>query len=168
MTDPHNNYYLKSDKMIDVEERLKHISPSQRVLLLPHCLRPSQSCPGKYTKQGLECPESCTEVCATGRLRRAALNLGYKGVCIAPGGQLALRYIKEKSPQGIVAVACQKELEEGIQGVQELTGNKELSPIIMVIPLEIDGCIDTEVDIERALDVIASGCPPDLTKANGT
>lgn len=136
------------------EERLSLIHPSQRVLLLPHCLRPSQTCPGKYSKRGLECPEDCAEDCTIGRLRRTALSLGYKGVCIAPGGRLAMNYVKEKSPKGIVAVACQKELEEGIHGVRELSGSDKLMPLMVIIPLVKDGCVDTEVDEEQALKMI--------------
>ena len=140
------------------EERFSLIHPSQRILLLPHCLRPSQTCPGKYTKQGLECPEDCAEDCTIGRLRRTALRLGYKGVCIAPGGRLAVKYVKENSPKAIVAVACQKELEEGIHGVRELSGGDELAPPIVIIPLAKDGCVDTEVDEEQALKIVTLGC----------
>ena len=144
--------------MISAEERLSQIDPSQRVLLLSHCLRPSQTCPGKFSKQGLQCTEDCTESCAIGRLRRAALNIGYKGVCTAPGGRLALRYVLENSPLGIVAVACLKEVEEGICSVKELIGNQELAPPIVTASLTTDGCVDTEVDEEQALEIIALGC----------
>ena len=140
------------------EEWFSQIHPPQRILLLPHCLRPSQTCPGKYTKQGLECPEDCAEDCTIGRLRRTALRLGYKGVCIAPGGRLAVSYVKENSPKGIVAVACQKELEEGIHGVSELFGSDELTLPIVIVPLTKDGCVDTEVDEEQALKIVTLGC----------
>ena len=146
--------------MTDVEERLSRVSPSQRILLLSHCLRPSQTCPGKYSKQGLECPDDCAEPCAVGRLRRAALGLGYKGVCIAPGGRLAFKYVKETSPQGIVAIACYKELEEGAKAVRELAGSDELMPPILEVPLTRDGCVDTEVDEEQAIKMITLGCSP--------
>jgi len=85
-------------------------------------------------------------------------------VCIAPGGRLAERYVKEKSPKGIVAVACQKELEEGIHGVRELSGGDELTPPIVIIPLVKDGCVDTEVDEEQALKVITVGCSLESVK----
>ena len=150
--------------MANAEEWLSLIHPSQRILLLPHCLRPSQTCPGKYSKQGLECPEDCAEDCTIGRLRRAALSLGYKGVCIAPGGRLAMNYVKENSPKGIVAVACQKELEEGIHGVRELIENDKLAPPIVIIPLVKDGCVDTEVDEEQALRMITLGCSLESVK----
>jgi len=140
-----------------VEQRLSQIPPSQRILLLPHCLRPSRTCVGKYNKQGLQCPEDCTEDCAIGRLRSVALNLGYKGVCIAPGGRLAVNYVKETHPEAIVAVACQKELEEGIHGVQQLSGS-EPTPVIAIVPLARDGCVDTEVNEEKAMEWIAMGC----------
>ena len=145
-------------------EWLSLIHPSQRILLLPHCLRPSQTCPGKYSKRGLECPEDCAEDCTIGRLRRVALSLGYKGVCIAPGGRLAMNYVKENSPKAIVAVACQKELEEGIHGVRELSENDKLAPPIVIIPLVKDGCVDTEVDEEQALKMITLGCSLESVK----
>ena len=146
------------------EEWLSLIHPSQRILLLSHCLRPSQTCPGKYGKHGLECPEDCAEDCTIGRLRRAALSLGYKGVCIAPGGRLAMNYVKESRPKAIVAVACQKELEEGTRAVRELSGSDELMPPIVIIPLVKDGCVDTEVDEEQALKMITLGCSLESVK----
>jgi hypothetical protein len=70
---------------------------------------------------------------------------------------LAVNYVKETHPEAIVAVACQKELEEGIHGVQQLSDG-EPTPVIAIIPLTRDGCVDTEVDEERALELIALGC----------
>lgn len=139
------------------EERLLRIPASQRILLLPHCLRRSQTCQGKYGKRGLECCE-CTPDCSVNRLRQAAINLGYKGVCIAPGGRLAVNYVKEMCPEAVVAVACQKELEEGVHDVQGLDKDNEPEPVMVIIPLARDGCVDTEVDEERALELITLGC----------
>ena len=65
-----------------------------------------------------------------------------------------MNYIKEKSPKGIVAVACQKELEEGIHGVRELSSSDKFMLPIVIIPLVKDGCVDTEVDEEQALKMI--------------
>lgn len=146
------------------EERLTLIHPSQRILLLPHCLRRSDTCQGKYGKWGLECRE-CNTDCPINHLRKAAINLGYKGVCISPGGRLAINYVKENRPKAIVAVACQQELEEGIHDVRELTRTDESGPPIFVIPLVRDGCVGTEVDMEQALEMIALGCSPELVKA---
>ncbi len=145
------------------EEWLTLIHPSKRILLLPHCLRRSNTCQGKYGKWGLECCE-CNPDCPVNHLRKTAINLGYKGVCIAPGGRLAINYVKKYRPEAIVAVACQKELEEGIHGVQELTRTGEFGPPIVIIPLVKDGCVDTEVDKEQALEMIALGCSLELVK----
>ena len=75
--------------MTSDEQFLSQIVPSERVLLLPHCLRRSDGCQGKYTRQGLECVE-CNADCPVNRLRKAAIRFGYKGVCVAPGGRLAV------------------------------------------------------------------------------
>jgi hypothetical protein len=75
-----------------------------------------------------------------------------------------VKYVKEKSPKAIVAVACQKELEEGIHGVRELSENDKLVPLMVIIPLVKDGCVDTEVDEEQALKMITLGCSPESVK----
>ena len=144
--------------MTTVEEELAQIEPGGRVLLLAQCLRPSQSCPGKFDKKGLQCPPGCHEKCAIGRFRDTANELGYKGVCIAAGGAMAVRFIKEHSPLGIVAVACDKELAEGINAVKELAGDEEKRPPIIAVPLSKDGCVDTEVDKGEVLRAINLGC----------
>jgi len=131
----------------------------RRVLLLPHCLRPSQDCPGKMTKKGLDCT-GCTLVdCAIYQLRAIAAEAGYSGVCVAPGGRLAVRFLSEHQPSGVVAVACDKELEEGLEAIAEMEwANGE--PAVATVPLSQDGCVDTEVDIAVARGVIISsnGC----------
>ncbi len=95
-----------------------------------------------------------------GRLRIAAQELGYKGVCMAPGSSMALKFIKSNKPEGIVAVACIKELEEGACAVKEIVENKKGNastgngPVIVTVPLLRDGCVDTEVDEEEAERII--------------
>ena len=148
---------------INDEERLSRIPASERILLLSHCLRHTDTCQNKYGKWGLECRD-CNAECSINRLRQAALNLGYKGICIAPGGRMALKYVKETNPRGIVAVACQMELEEGTQGVTHLYPDEAGMPTIVVVPLSKDGCVDTEVDEERALEIIALGCSRELAQ----
>jgi hypothetical protein len=140
------------------KEKLSRSDLSQMVLLLPHCLRPSQTCPGKFDKKGLICPEDCSEDCILKRLKDAALQMGYKGVCIAAGGAMALRFIEEHNPLGIVAVACDKELTKGVEGVEGMIKDEQEAPTIMIIPLLRDGCVDTEVEEDQVLKVIKSGC----------
>jgi geranylgeranyl diphosphate synthase type II len=132
-----------------------NVHPQQRLLLLPHCLRPSQGCPGKMTRQGLICDGCTRRECKVWQLRAAALEAGYGNICVAPGGRLAVRQVAETNPQAIIAVACDRELQEGVQAVQSLEWDGPPPPIIQ-IPLLVDGCVETELDIAYALEVIAS------------
>lgn len=88
-------------------------------------------------------------------LREEAERLGYKGVCVAPGGALAFRYVQEKNPRLVVAIACQKELAEG----EEATRGLPTPPVVVRLPLLRDGCVDTEVDVEAALCLLRAGLP---------
>ena len=138
------------------KEELGAIAPSERVLLLPHCLRPIETCPGKYSKQGLVCPVDCSEPCAIRVMQAAAIELGYKGVCIAPGGSMVLRFVENMAPRGIVAVACAKELGLGMHGVEVLVQNKQIDmPAIAVVPLAREGCVDTEVDMGEVMALLS-------------
>jgi len=145
-------------KVVSIEERLSQIAPSERVLLLSHCQRPSQTCPGKFNKKGLVCTEDCNENCVIRRFKEAALRAGYKGICIAAGGAMAIRFVKENNPAGIVAIACDKELAEGVEGVREIVKDEQEMPAIVNIPLLTDGCVDTEVDEEQVMKTIFLGC----------
>ena len=142
------------------EEILRSIDKDKRILLISHCLRSSGDCTAKMTKAGLECRDDCPTRCTVGRLRIAAQKLGYKGVCIAPGGSMALKFIKNNKPQGIVAIACIKELEEGVCAVKELVEDRKGNapdvngPVVVAVPLLRDGCVDTEVDEGEAERII--------------
>ncbi len=142
------------------EEIFKSIKPDQRVLLVSHCMRSSEECTAKMTKAGLGCRDDCSNRCSIGRLRILAEKQGYKGICIAPGGSMAIKFIRKKNPKGIVAVACMKELAEGVDAVNELEGNEKDNgssnnvPIVLSVPLLKDGCVDTEVDEEEAERII--------------
>lgn len=138
------------------EEELAKIKPGDRVLLLPHCLRHSETCTAKMSKKGLQCKDSCEDKCSIGKLRLLAEKLGYKGICIAPGGSMAVKFIKKTKPRAIVAIACEKELEEGICIVKEIAEKMgiDYEPVIVTIPLTRDGCVDTEVDEEQAKRII--------------
>ncbi len=148
------------NKAESARKKLARVPAAERVLLLPHCLRQSNSCHGKYDKLGLQCQE-CNPDCAVNRLRAAAISRGYLGVCVAPGGRLAVTYIENTRPKAIVAIACAKELAEGVQNVKGLAG-QTAKPIIVIVPLVKDGCVDTEVDVDLALEMIGLGCanPP--------
>jgi geranylgeranyl diphosphate synthase type II len=134
---------------------IRDIPADQRMLLLPHCLRPSQGCPGRMTRQGLDCTGCQDTSCKIYALRQAALKASYGSICVAPGGRLAVRRVAEVQPSAIVAVACDKELEEGVAAVNALDWPGPVPPVVQ-IPLTCDGCVDTDVDLELAVSLIES------------
>jgi hypothetical protein len=70
---------------------------------------------------------------------------------------MALKFIKNSRPQGIVAIACMKELKEGVCAVNEFVGagrQDEAPPVIVTVPLLEDGCVDTLVDEDEAIRAI--------------
>ncbi len=136
----------------NLEKEMSKIDPGKRVLLISHCLRPSELCEAKMSKQGLQCKDDCPNRCVIGKLRILAQKQGYGGVCIAPGGSMALKFIKKKKPEAVVAIACHKELEEGIGAVKveaEKSGFKKM-PLVIAVPLTRDGCVDTRVNQKQA------------------
>lgn len=134
---------------------LERVPASERVLLLPHCLRPAAVCPGRPGRDGFGCPLDCAvKGCPIRTLREEAVRLGYKGVCIAPGGALAVRFVQETRPKAVVAVACERELAEGREAVARLGENP---PLVVVVPLARDGCVDTAVELEAVLSVLRAG-----------
>lgn len=74
---------------------------------------------------------------------------------------MAIEFVKNKKPEGILAVACEKELKEGFRGIMEIVNTNEIKePEIVAVPLEKTGCVDTAVNIKRALYVLSLGCRP--------
>jgi hypothetical protein len=92
------------------------------------------------------------------KVQAVALRLGYKGVSIAAGGSMALRYVKEKRPKAILAVACFKELCEGVEAVAESVKNLGELPAIAVVQLTRDGCINTEVNEDELMTALTLCC----------
>jgi hypothetical protein len=105
------------------------------------------------TKQGLDCTGCARVECAIHLLRVAATEAGYKGVCVAPGGRLAVRFLDEHQPAGVVAIACDQELEEGVDAINSMEWENG-RPVVALVPLLENGCVDTKVDIEVARAVI--------------
>ncbi len=136
-----------------------HVPFAERILLLPHCLRPSQDCPGKVTRQGLDCAGCTITRCVIYQLRAAALEAGYGGICVASGGRMAARFVAERQPGGVVAVACHKELEEGLEAMDEIEWVNG-RPAVASVPLLQDGCVDTVVDVAAARTLILSRARP--------
>jgi len=77
---------------------------------------------------------------------------------VAPGGRLAVTFIQETKPRAVLAVACAKELVDGVEGVQKQAEAAGMNaPSIVVVPLLKDGCVNTEVDVPKALELLGEG-----------
>jgi len=87
--------------------------PEQILLLLPHCLQWTE-CRHRLVGNILNCAE-----CGKCNIKDI-IALGQKyGIImkVATGGRLALRLVSEINPQFLLAVACERELVEGLLAI---------------------------------------------------
>jgi len=126
-------------------ERFTKTKYSERVLLLPHCLRP-RDCPARMDELGYICT-NCRR-CTISILKEYAEKLGYKGVYILPGGSLVERVLLKVKPKAVIGVACYKECVLGHVVLLKL------GIIGQAVPLLKDGCIDTIVDIDHVKRIL--------------
>jgi len=112
-------------------------SYSERILLLPQCLR-STDCPAELKEYGYECQE-CGK-CRIEEVIQEARRLGYKDVFIIPGGSIVKKILAKEKPNACLGVACLKELMLG-SFICEKFG-----VVGQGIGLLRDGCVNTEVD----------------------
>jgi hypothetical protein len=127
-------------------ERFSKTRFSDRVLLLPQCLR-SRSCEAELTDYGYECRD-CNK-CRISEVKRFAEELGYK-VFILPGGALVEKILKEVKPKAVLGVSCLKELVLGC-----IVCEKVRIPAQGVALLR-DGCVETDVDWDEVFSVLGS------------
>jgi hypothetical protein len=144
---------MEPTQKLEMKAQLEAIAPEDRVLLLPHCLRRSAHCQARYERElGLQC-QTCDPDCPIHRILEAARARGMGGICVAPGGSIAVEYLKKRQPLGILAVACPKELVMGVDAVVSMSQNG-WDPVIVTIGLIRDGCVDTEVDVDEVIEFI--------------
>jgi len=143
-----NSYIQVSNQLVKLEQEM---IPLEKILILaPHCLQRVQ-CPYKITVDVNNC-RSCGQ-CPVGDLLTLSREKGTQLV-IATGGTFARKFIKEKRPKAIVAIACERDLTSGIQDV-------EVIPVIGIINQRPEGpCHNTRVNlcqVEKAVDYFAQG-----------
>lgn len=93
-----------------VRWRRIRVRPEEILLLLPHCLH-KQSCPRNVVHSLDEC-KRCG-ACSVGALTGIRDDFGVVA-CVVGGGRQALAHTKQTSIKAVVAVACEKELVQGI------------------------------------------------------
>ena len=97
-----NNQLVKSRKGL--------LRPEELLILLPHCLQ-YNDCANRITTN----PDNCKRCgsCSIGELLDLAENYGVH-LRIATGGTLARESVKQIKPKAIVAIACERDLTNGI------------------------------------------------------
>ena len=119
--------------------------PDELLVLLPSCLQNSD-CTEKVRQDVNECRrcgrckvKDMVELCEKYGVRCA----------VATGGRLALQMATDPSVKAVVAIACEKELLEGLRGLFP-------KPSLGVINMRPNGpCVDTDVNVEDAEKAIA-------------
>ena len=115
----------------------RSLEPEQVLILLPHCLQHT-SCKYRITTDINNCID-CGK-CDIMELKRLHKKYGVK-ISIATGGTLARRIIIENRPKFIIAVACHRDLVDGIKDVFPI-------PVYGVLNYLPEGpCINTRVII---------------------
>ena len=139
-TDPHEFYKAS---VIQIGKRNIHrFSPipfSERIILLPQCLRKIEKCKAKEVGNRYEC-QKCG-ACKIARIIQKAKNLGYKGVYILKGGSAVSMIIEQTSPKAVLGAAC---YYEGLIGMTECE-NRRIP--VQFVPLTKEGCVNTDLNL---------------------
>ncbi len=132
------------NSFVQVSNHMTRISNNQQyyqriMILAPHCLQ-WVKCPHKITMDVNNCRD-CGK-CQIADLRRIAKEY-QADLCIASGGTFARKAVKERKPQAIVAIACERDLTSGLQDVTQI-------PVIGIVNERPEGpCCNTRVDLQK-------------------
>ncbi|MEW6408635.1 MAG: DUF116 domain-containing protein [Nitrospirota bacterium] len=120
------------------------VKPERLLVLLPHCLQFNE-CKIRITGNVYNCA-GCGK-CKVKDLTELAKEEDLH-IFVATGGSLARRIVEKERPQGIVAVACERELWTGLPDVYPL-------PVLAIINDRPYGpCFNTSVDIDTVKDAL--------------
>jgi uncharacterized protein len=133
-------------------ERFSKTPGDRRMVFLPQCLR-SVDCPASLTTEGLVC-KRCMR-CDIGKSIDELESHGCK-VFIVPGSTFVSRLIKKYRPEAIVGVGCLMEVKEGL----EMADRIDL--LAMGVVTSKDGCVETILDWESLIEVIALRTPKSI------
>ncbi len=131
-----NNAFIKANKSL--------YYPEQILVLLPHCMQNS-NCTFRITNDISNCRE-CGK-CVIMNMKK--IKEKYKvNVAIATGGTLARRIIVNVKPKFIIAIACQRDLVDGLLEVFPI-------PVYGLLNDRPEGpCINTTVDFLKIKDIL--------------
>jgi len=122
----------------------RRFAPARVLLLLPHCLQ-KQGCPADVKADIRNC-KLCGK-CRMKDLSQVAAKYGIQ-VHVASGGREALARAKQPDVEAVLAVACTKELAEGIRAAfpKRVVGVLNLWPH--------GACKDTDVDVNKVEEAL--------------
>ena len=129
-----------------VRWRRIRVHPGEILLLLPHCLH-KQSCPRNVVHSLDEC-KRCGQ-CSVGALTGVRDDFGVVA-CVVGGGRDALARTRQPEIKAVVAVACEKELVQGIFSAFP-------KPVLGVLNTTPEGpCKNTLADPDQVIRAIES------------
>lgn len=127
-----------------VEKLHLNLRPSEILLLMPHCLQWCE-CEVRVTGDVSLC-KRCGR-CPIGSLLGLSERSGIP-LAVATGGTLARRIVKEKRSRAVVAVACERDLADGILDTYPL-------PAFGIVNARPFGpCFNTQVDLAQVEEAI--------------
>jgi len=140
--------YKKQVEKTNRKNRKKFLktSFSDRIILLPQCMRNSKKCTAEESGPFFICG-GCG-ACKIKTIREAAEKLGYKKVYVLKGGKIIPSLFEKDKPLAVIGVACHW---EGFLG-QKICGEFKIP--VQFFPLSRDGCADTDLDIDAFLKFI--------------
>ena len=131
----YHNFLIRLNNRLVKWRRIK-VTPREILLLLPHCLH-KQSCSRNVMHSLDEC-KRCGQ-CSVGALAGIRDDLGVVA-CVAGGGRQALAFVRRPEVKAVVAVACEKELVQGIRAAFP-------KPVLAIPNQTPEGsCVNTIVD----------------------
>lgn len=141
-----NGFYIRLNNII-VKSSNKKYSPSEILILLPHCLQHS-SCTYRITNSISNC-KKCFK-CNIADIRETAERLHISAVNVVTGGNSARTIVMKVKPKLIIAVACERDLASGISDVKPI-------PTIGFLNKRPNGpCVDTILSMQEFNDGLKS------------
>ncbi|SMB93402.1 hypothetical protein SAMN00017405_0028 [Desulfonispora thiosulfatigenes DSM 11270] len=143
-----NSYIQVNNELVKLKKY--KMLPEDILILAPHCLQ-NVKCPHKITIDVNNC-KNCG-LCKVGSLLMVS-NKYNVDIVIATGGTFARKFVAEKRPKAIIAIACERDLTSGIQDVKDI-------PVLGVLNERPEGpCYNTQVSlgqVENAINFFLKG-----------
>lgn len=145
-----NSFVEVNNAMIRALAKAGRINPERILILLPHCIQ-YHDCKLRVTNN-IETCAKCGK-CDIAEILKLKEKYNIQHVNIATGGTLARKIIIDTKPTVIIAVACERDLVDGIQ---------DAYPILVygVLNIRYNGpCFDTLIpinELDKALNFITS------------